>query len=114
MKWAEWSENVENIAGYDSYRLRNTLKDNYYIPIIAHNKRNTKDKNKIKKLNGLKKIKYKKRIIVGNYFGWIKMYPKMTSMYEKTFTPQALMAAALARPRKFLKFNIFYYINYTI
>lgn len=70
--------------GYDSHNVRKNLKAKGYIPIIAHNKRNTKDVKKIKKLSKFEKIKYKKRIIVENYYGWLKMYPKMSCMYEKT------------------------------
>ena len=36
--------------------------DDYLIPIIPYNKRNTKDKNKINKLTKSEKIRYKKRI----------------------------------------------------
>jgi len=70
--------------GYDTKSVRDILKKKHYISIIAHNKRNTKNTNKIYKLTQIEKIKYKKRIIVENYFGWLKIYPKMSYFYEKT------------------------------
>ena len=51
-----------------------------YIPIIPKRKtKNTKTsltKNEIKI--------YKKRIIVENFFSWLKKYPKIDKIYEKT------------------------------
>lgn len=70
--------------GYDSKQIRTILKTNSYEPIIAQNRRNIKDPNKIKKFSLLKKKIYKKRIIVENYFAWITANPKLMRMYEKT------------------------------
>ena len=93
--------------GYCSKNVKNIVKQHGYIPIIAFNKRNTKDKNKIIKFNKFENVKYKKRIIVENYYGpqiilimgvahyrykyeymnevgWLKIYPKMMHVFEKT------------------------------
>jgi len=72
--------------GYDTKVNRKILKNEHYIPIIAYNKRNTNNPNKINKLTKFEKNKYKKRIIVENYFGWLKIYPKMSYFCEKTIT----------------------------
>src|SRR5205814_80644 len=39
---------------------------------------------KIRSLKKKEMKKYRKRIIVENYFSWIKMYPKIDKIYEKT------------------------------
>ena len=70
--------------GYHSKKVIKKLEENDYIPIIPPNKRNTKDVTKLKFLNKEQKKKYKKRIIVENYFSWIMMNPKIMCMYEKT------------------------------
>ena len=93
--------------GYCSKSVRNIVKQNGYTPIIAFNKINTKDKSKIIKFTKFDKGIYKKRIIVENFYGprfifrmgvahskykyeyiseagWLKIYPKMTYVYEKT------------------------------
>lgn len=59
--------------GYDSEKVRDLLQENGYIPIIDYNKRNTKDETKIKKLTVNEKKKYKKRIVIENSFGRIKI-----------------------------------------
>ena len=72
--------------GYDTKIIRKLLKDNHYIPIIPYNKRNSKNiNNKKLKLTKIEKEHYKKRIIVENYFGWLKIYPKMCYFCEKTY-----------------------------
>ncbi|MFW9952213.1 MAG: hypothetical protein ACFFKA_19000, partial [Candidatus Thorarchaeota archaeon] len=55
-----------------------------YTVIIPFNKRNTKDKNKIKQLTQKQKEKFKKRIIVENYYSWIKMIPKLMFVTDKS------------------------------
>ena len=54
--------------GYDSISIRNKLKDQNIIPIIDYNKRNTKNKTKIKKLTVDEKEIYRKRLIVEHLF----------------------------------------------
>jgi IS5 family transposase len=66
---------------YDSKKIREIIKIKKYKPIIA------KRKYKSKKIRSLKKkyIKlYRKRIIVENFFSWIKAYPKIDKIYEKS------------------------------
>jgi len=62
---------------------RNTIAGKGYHPIILYNLRNTKNKKLIKKLTTKEKEIYRKRIIVENYFSWIKAYPKIDKIYEK-------------------------------
>ena len=63
--------------GYDSSNLRSKLIEQKYEPIIAYNKCNTKDINKIKQLTISEKIIYKKRIKVENMFAKIKAYRRL-------------------------------------
>ena len=71
-------------AAYSSAYIRTYLMKKGYIPIIAHNKRNTKNKKLIKTLNKKQEKIYKKRIIIENFFSWIKKAPKIKHFYEKT------------------------------
>ena len=71
--------------GYDflKQRVREMLIKNNLKPIIAFNKRNTKDINKIKKLNEIENKIYKKRIYVENMFSKIKNYRRLNVLYER-------------------------------
>ena len=62
-------------AGYDSIKLRKRLNDIFCKLIISFNKRNTKDKNKIKTLTNEEKKLYKSRTAIENTFLKIKKYP---------------------------------------
>ncbi len=75
-------------AQYDSKDNRAYLEKSGYVPIIAHNKRNTKNKKilKIKKMNASHKKIYKKRRMVESYFAWIKNFPCINQLYEKTIS----------------------------
>lgn len=76
-------------AGYDSEINRSFLLSKGYTPLIWFNKRNTKNKKKIKKkkIVGHKKEKYKKRHIVENYFSWIdNKIPRLVRIYDKKIT----------------------------
>jgi hypothetical protein len=55
-------------AGYVSINLRNKLNNYFYKLIIPFNKRNTKDKSKIKNLSIEDKKIHKKRINIENIF----------------------------------------------
>lgn len=68
--------------GYDTKHIKYILRKKGYIYIVPQNKRNIKNKSKIKKLTKKHKNIYKKRIIVENYFSWIKQFSKLTSAYE--------------------------------
>ena len=59
-------------AGYDSKKLREELNKKFYKSIIPFNKRNTKDKTKIKVLTNEDKKLYKSRINIENTFLKIK------------------------------------------
>jgi len=64
-------------AGYDSIKLRSKLNNIFYKSIIPFNKRNTKDKNKIKTLTNEEKKLYKSRITI--------FYRRFEIVYEKKF-----------------------------
>ena len=70
--------------GYDSKRIRDILTDYGVKPIIPFNKRNTKNKTKIKHLSNEDTILYKKRIKIENTFSWIKKNKRITEINEKT------------------------------
>jgi len=59
-------------AGYDSIKLRSKFNNIFYKSTIPFNKRNTKDKNKIKTLTNEEKNLYKSRITIENTFLKIK------------------------------------------
>lgn len=69
-------------SGYDSKKNNNFLIAKGYSPIICPNRRNTKNKKLIRKLNVKQKKIYKKRTIVENYHSWIKKFPKIHLLYE--------------------------------
>ena len=68
--------------GYDSKNFRKKCIENNYKPLIDYNKRNTKDKKKIKQLTKREKHKYKKRIIVENSFATTKQKKRLMIMYD--------------------------------
>lgn len=70
-------------AWYDSIKLRKRLNDIFYKLIIPFNKRNTKDKNKIKTLTNEEKKLYKLRITIENTFLKIKKNRRLEIVYEK-------------------------------
>lgn len=70
--------------GYDSKEIRNLLENKGYIPIIPYNKRNTKDKKKIKHLTVKEKKIYKKRIKIENLNSWIKKNRRLSNIYDKS------------------------------
>ena len=67
--------------GYDSKQIRKIIRSKKYKPIIGKRKNNKK---KNKKLTKTELKIYKKRIIVENSFAWIRNYPKIDKLYEKT------------------------------
>ena len=72
--------------GYDSDEIRNELKKINYVPIIPYNKRNTKDKKKLKKMNLNKTQKniLKKRHIIENTNKLLKNFRSVDVRYEKS------------------------------
>ncbi len=72
--------------GYDTKSVRNIINESKMKHIIPYNKRNTKDKTKIKELSLDEKKIYRNRIKVEHYFGIIKKYPKINVIYEKLLT----------------------------
>ena len=70
--------------GYDTTEIRTFLNNKGYQTIIAYNKRNTKNNNKLKKLSNKEKKIYKKLIVVENYYSWIKQFPKLMFVFEKS------------------------------
>ena len=69
--------------GYDSKDILKILKKKGYKPIIPQNLRNIKNPKLIRKMYSKDKKVYKKRIIVENFFAWIKKNPKIDNLYEK-------------------------------
>jgi transposase len=70
--------------GYDTVENRTLIENKGYKVIIAYNKRNTKEPTKLKKLTAKEKVIYKQRIVVENYYSWIKMFPKLMFVFEKS------------------------------
>ena len=69
--------------GYDTLNFRKICTDKGYIDVIDHNKRNTKDKTKLKKFSQKEKCIYKKRITIENSFSWIKKNRRLCNVYDK-------------------------------
>jgi transposase len=66
---------------YDSRKIRELIKSKNYKPIIARRRYTNRKVRSLKK----KYIKlYRKRIIVENLFSWLKAFPKLDKIYEKT------------------------------
>lgn len=70
-------------TAYDSKKIRDKLINDGYNPIIEHNKRNTKDKTKIKSLTKHERQLYKNRIVIENFHSWLAQYPKMNMVTDK-------------------------------
>ena len=73
-------------ALYNTNKNKSYARKMGYTPIFAYNKRNTKDKEKIKmnRLKGKKLKIYKKRNIIEAFFSWIKNFPVINQNYQKT------------------------------
>lgn len=69
--------------GYDSNKITNILKGKGYTPIIAYNKRNTKDITKIRTMNKKEKILYKRRIIIEQIFMKLKRCKRINIRYDR-------------------------------
>ena len=67
---------------YDSANFRQKCIDNNHKPLIDYNKRNTKDKTKIKQLTKFEKSIYTKRIMVENSFATTKQKKRLMIMYD--------------------------------
>lgn len=70
-------------SAYDSKNIRDELISDNIIPIIQPNNRRTKDRKKLRRLNKKQYKKYKKRLVVENFFAIIKKHPKINCVYEK-------------------------------
>jgi|SRR5580658_9760924 hypothetical protein len=70
--------------GYDTKSIRLRLRHKKMVPIIKPNNRNTKDPAKRRYLTEAEERIYKKRIKVEHYFAFVKRYPKINCVYEKT------------------------------
>ena len=70
---------------YDTDDIHEKIKSLNIIPIIAYNKRNTKDESIIraKQLSNHHKIIYKKRIIIENVFSWVYKNRRTSCRYDK-------------------------------
>lgn len=76
-------------AIYSSINNKKIIKENDLTPIIAYNKRNTKDEQKIleNKMTEDEKEIYKKRIKSENSFCWLKKNKRIEQCYEKKYMP---------------------------
>ena len=88
-------------AAYFNNNLHNKLRNKGYTPITDVNYRNTKNLIKRRRLFKLKKqynkVKYK-RIKIENCNAWVKKYPKISRLIEKTiksFSGLLLIALSL-------------------
>ena len=85
---------------YDSKSIRELIRKKKFKPIIPRRRYN-------KKIKSLKKNqikKYRKRIIVENFFSWLKMFPKIDKYYEKTiksYNGLLLLAVSIIIFKKF-------------
>jgi transposase len=68
--------------GYDSKIIREKLRIMKYNPLIAQNKRNIKDPQKLITLKKREKEVYKKRLIIENTFNKIKMNKRICTRYD--------------------------------
>lgn len=81
-----YKQNFLADGGYHSEANKKYLKESGYVPIIAYNKRNTRDKELIRKnkLTANEERIYKKRRIIESTFSWMKNYPVINQNYQKT------------------------------
>jgi hypothetical protein len=73
-------------AGYDAQKNREFILSKGYKPLIWANKRNTKNKKKIKamKLNKKEMKHYKTRHIIENSYSWMETkIPRLSKIYDK-------------------------------
>jgi hypothetical protein len=83
----KYSQKMLGDAAYHDNDLYAKLIKKGYTPITDVNKRKTKDKDKIKQLNKMKRKYLKnsfKRIVIENCNAWIKKFPKISRVIEKT------------------------------
>jgi transposase len=92
--------------GYDSEKIREMIRKSQIKPIIPKREKKSKknEKIKVKKpnqnsgLNESEKKIFKGRIIVENFFSWIKNFPKTNIIYEKkikNYNGLVLLASSL-------------------
>ena len=88
--WLINSQNIKHVKyfladkGYDSKNVRDMIENINICPIIAHNKRNTKNISLLKRLSDDEKIKYKKRILIEHVFGRLKKnYKRIRQVSER-------------------------------
>lgn len=92
-------------SGYDSNINNNLLVKKGYTTIIQ-NRRNIKNKHKLRYLSKKQKKIYKKRTIIENYHSWIKKFPKIKSLHERNinyFKGLLLIAISIIINRRTLK-----------
>lgn len=69
--------------GYDTQKIKKTLEDRCYNPIIGRNSRNTKDASKIIHFSEQDAEHYKNRIVNEHTFSWMTQYPILNAQYQK-------------------------------
>ena len=70
-------------SGYDSQKIKQTLLQMGYTPIIAPNKRNTKDKTKRRELTKKEKVIYKDRIKIEHTNAKVKNHRRIALRYDR-------------------------------
>jgi hypothetical protein len=70
-------------SGYDSNKIRKLITEKGYKYICPQNKRNIQNPKKLITLTKKDKLTYKNRIIVENYFAWIKKNKRLDFIYDK-------------------------------
>lgn len=71
-------------SGYDTKEIVELSKNHGITPIIKPNNRRTKDGTKLRYLNKQESTIYNRRVKVEHFFGYIKRYPKVNCVYEKS------------------------------
>ena len=84
-KSKKFKRNLLADSGYDDEKIRDSNKQKNIRSIIPYNKRNTKNKEllKKKKLNQIEKIIIKHRHIVENSYSWKNWVPRLMFVYDK-------------------------------
>lgn len=70
-------------SGYDDKETLSTIRENNFTPIVRQNKRNIKDRNKIREMTKYETKIYKKRIKIENSYCTMKKNKDINAIYYK-------------------------------
>lgn len=97
-------------SAYDSKSFRRLVENDGFKAIIMPNNRNTKDDTRKRKLTKAETLTYKKRSIVERFFAWLKKYPKLNMITEKSIKSYSSVVYLLSIMITINKlFNLNYY-----